>query len=127
MEAAVGDPHRVSIVCLRRHRMVIMVIMTRSKASDGAGAGRSVSEVKARFSEFVREAERGEPVVITRHGQAVAALVSAEGLKQLERLRSVGPEGGLASLAGGWAGSEELVRVVEASPRQGTRDAEPID
>jgi hypothetical protein len=44
-----------------------------------------------------------EPVrradLITRHGKAVAALVAAEDLDTLERLRPAGPEGGLASIA----------------------------
>jgi len=49
-----------------------------------------------------RKAEAGDPVVITRHGKPVVALVPAAELEQLERLRAAGPEGGLASLAGGW-------------------------
>lgn len=88
---------------------------------------RSVSEVKAKLSEYVREAERGEPVVITRHGQAIAALVSADELHILERLRAAGPEGGLASVAGGWEGSDDLVRILESSPRVGTRNGPPLD
>ncbi len=39
---------------------------------------RSVSEVKARLSDYIREAEHGEQVIITRHGRPVAALVGAE-------------------------------------------------
>lgn len=31
---------------------------------------------------------------------------------------------GLASIAGGWAGSEELVRILEDSPRTGTREVD---
>ena len=82
---------------------------------------RSVAEVKARLSEQIREVEHGEPIVITRHGKAVAALVRAEDLAQLERLRAAGPGAGLASLAGGWGGSEDLVRILETSPRIGHR------
>lgn len=88
---------------------------------------RSVSEVKAKLSQCIREAEYGEPVVITRHGRAVAALVGAEDFEQLERLRSAGPEGGLASLAGGWDDSEELVRALEKTPRGGTRPVPALD
>jgi prevent-host-death family protein len=87
----------------------------------------SVAEVKATLSEQIREAERGEPVVITRHGRPVAALVSAEDLEALERLRAAGPAGGLASIVGGWEDSEDLVRILEASPRVGQRDVANLD
>ena len=39
----------------------------------------------------MRKAEAGDPVVITRHGKAVVALVRADRLQQLERLSSAGP------------------------------------
>lgn len=87
----------------------------------------SIAEVKATLSERIREVENGEPVLITRHGKAVAALVRAEDLRMLERLRAAGPEGGLASIAGGWDDSEELVRLLEASPRIGTREEDDLD
>ncbi|MBI4520633.1 MAG: type II toxin-antitoxin system Phd/YefM family antitoxin, partial [Gemmatimonadetes bacterium] len=74
----------------------------------------SVAEAKARFSAVLRSAEGGRPVVITRHGKPVAALVRADELEQIERLRAAGPEGGLASLAGGWKDSEELVDLIHA-------------
>ena len=88
---------------------------------------RSVAEVKAKFSEYVRAAEHGDPVVITRHGQAVAALVGPEELRTLERLRSAGPEGGLASLAGGWEDSDDLLRMLETSSRVGSRSDPSLD
>jgi len=37
----------------------------------------SVAEVKAHFSDWVRAAEAGEAVVITRHGKPVVELVRA--------------------------------------------------
>lgn len=82
----------------------------------------SVAEIKATLSECIREVEIGEAVVITRHGKPVAALVRVEDLEHLRRLRSVGPEGGLASLAGGWEGSDELVHLLESSPRHSQRE-----
>lgn len=82
----------------------------------------SVAEAKANLSMCIREVESGDPVVITRHGKPVAALVRAEDLDHLERLRRAGPEGGLASLAGGWEGSEELVSRLESSSRTGGRE-----
>lgn len=88
---------------------------------------RSISEVKARLSAFVRRAEHGDPVVITRHGEPVAALVSAGELEALERLRAAGPEGGLASVAGGWEDAEDLVRILECSDRVGSRGGPSLD
>ena len=88
---------------------------------------RSVSEVKAKLSEYIRDAQRGHPVVITRHGQAIAALVGSEELETLERLRAAGPDGGLASVAGGWEDSDELVRFLETSPRVASRTAPALD
>lgn len=71
-----------------------------------------IAEVKAKLGQFVRDAEEGRPVVITRHGRPVAALVRVEDLPQLERLRALGPEAGIISLAGGWEGSDEFVEAV---------------
>ena len=82
----------------------------------------SLAEAKATLSECIREVESGKPVRITRHGKPVAALVRPQDLENLERLRKAGPEGGLASLAGGWEGSEELVRILDESARYGQRD-----
>jgi prevent-host-death family protein len=87
----------------------------------------SVAEVKATLSEQIRSAEQGEAVVITRHGKPVAALVPAEDLDALLRLRATGPEGGLASIVGGWEESEELVRILETSRRVGRRTSVSLD
>jgi prevent-host-death family protein len=82
----------------------------------------SIAEAKATLSECIRQVESGKAVIIKRHGKPVAALVRPQELDNLERLRKAGPEGGLASLAGGWEGSEELVRILEESARFGQRD-----
>jgi prevent-host-death family protein len=82
----------------------------------------SVAEAKAAFSECIRKVEAGFPVIITRHGKPVAALVPPNDLEHLERLRKAGPEKGLACIAGGWEDSEELVRILEKSSRQGQRN-----
>ncbi|MDP2957629.1 MAG: type II toxin-antitoxin system Phd/YefM family antitoxin [Longimicrobiales bacterium] len=87
----------------------------------------SIAEVKATLSEQIRSVEHGDPVVITRHGKAVAALVPAEDLEALQRLRARGPEGGLASIAGGWDDSEELVSILEQSERVGRRATPSLD
>jgi prevent-host-death family protein len=81
----------------------------------------SAAKAKAEFAECIRKAEAGDPVVITRHGRAVVALVRADRLQQLERLGSAGPAAGLAGLVGGWRGSEELVRLLAESRRTKTR------
>ena len=81
----------------------------------------SAARAKAAFSECIRKAEGGASVVITRHGKAVAALVPLDQLRQMERLRSAGPEAGLASLAGGWPGSAALVDTLARSRRSKPR------
>jgi len=86
------------------------------------GKSISVAEAKATFSECIRQVEAGSPVLITRHGKPVAALVRPGELDHLELLRKAGPEGGLASIAGGWEGSEDLARILNDSARQGQRE-----
>jgi prevent-host-death family protein len=81
----------------------------------------SVAEAKTALSECLRQVETGDPIIITRHGKPVAALVSAHDIEHLRRLRKAGPEKGLASIAGGWNGSEELVKAIKRSPRSGNR------
>jgi antitoxin (DNA-binding transcriptional repressor) of toxin-antitoxin stability system len=73
------------------------------------------------------DVEAGKPVIITRHGKPVAALVPPTDLEHLQRLRKAGPGGGLASLAGGWTDSDELVRLLDTSSRVGQRDVESLD
>ena len=58
-------------------------------------------------------------IIIKRHGKPVAELVHPQDLENIERLKKAGPEGGLASLAGGWEGSDELVQVLDESVRYG--------
>jgi prevent-host-death family protein len=81
----------------------------------------SIVEAKARFSELVREAEAGFTVVIRRHGRDVAAVVPAGDAEQLRLLRAAGPAAGLASVAGGWQGSEGLVERLGAFKRSPPR------
>jgi prevent-host-death family protein len=87
----------------------------------------SLAEAKATLSECIREVERGYSLLITRHGKPVAALVRSQDVENLERLRKAGPEGGLASLAGGWEGADELVRFLEESSRLGQRGDIELD
>jgi len=95
--------------------------MTYSEGESVATTTVSAARAKAEFAECIRRAEAGDPVVITRHGKAVVALVRADRLQQLERLGSAGPAAGLAGLVGGWRGSEELARLVVGSRRTKAR------
>ncbi|UCC48564.1 MAG: type II toxin-antitoxin system Phd/YefM family antitoxin [Gemmatimonadota bacterium] len=87
----------------------------------------SVAHAKAELSQCIRWAEDGEPVVITRHGKPVAALVRVEELEHLQRLRAAGPESGLLSLGGGWEGSEALAHLIGRSPALSGSDLPALD
>jgi prevent-host-death family protein len=87
----------------------------------------SVAEAKATLSECIRAVETGVSVFITRHGKPVAVLVRPAEHEHLQRLRKAGPEGGLASVAGGWKGSDELARLLEESTRYGQRNGPGLD
>jgi len=87
----------------------------------------SIVEAKTHLSDCIREVEQGESVLITRHGKAVAALVPAEILEHVERLKKAGPRGGLASLAGGWKGSEDLIRALARGKRTKPRRHPVLD
>lgn len=62
----------------------------------------SIADAKAHLAEYIATAETGEPVVLTRHGKPVAALVSIADLERLERQRGDDPQAGLAGLIGAW-------------------------
>ena len=84
---------------------------------------RTVVDAKAHFAQCVREAEHGEAVVLTRHGRSVAAIVPFDLIEDLRRLRAAGPAAGLASLAGGWKGSQE---VAEKALEYGRSEGRPL-
>ena len=80
----------------------------------------SLAEAKAHLSSCIRTVETDEPVIITRHGKPVAALLKVEDLQHLQRLhQAAAPKSGLASLAGGWTGSDELADILDCSERIG--------
>ena len=87
----------------------------------------TVADAKAHLSECIRSVEQGNSIIITRHGKPVAALVASIDLEKLDRLRAAGPSAGLASLAGGWEGSEELVEHLLAHRRGEPRQALTLD
>jgi prevent-host-death family protein len=88
-----------------------MVIMTRT----------SVADAKAHFTHYLRVTERGERVLILRHGHPVAALVPTAELAMLEQLAAAEQPGGLASLAGNWESGDELAARVEQVRRRRSR------
>lgn len=47
------------------------------------------TELKVRFAELLRNVERGETVVITRHGEAIAHVIPAGAGERAERKKSV--------------------------------------
>lgn len=68
----------------------------------------TVAQIEADVADYLRVAEGGDTVLITRDGRAVVALVPAQAVRI-----ALAPRG-LAGLAGGWEGSEELVdRIAE--------------
>ena len=87
----------------------------------------SIAKAKATLSDCIRNVETGSSVLITRHGKPVAALVRASDFHRFSRLQKAGPESGLASLAGGWEDSDELVRILNESPRFGQRETPPLE
>ena len=81
----------------------------------------SIADAKSHLSDCVRSAEDGEPIIITRHGKPVAALVRFEDLAELERMRKAGPRAGLAGVLGGWEDSDELVEQIRRTRRSASR------
>ena len=49
----------------------------------------ALSDAKARLSELLDEVERGETIVITRHGRPIARLVSERDSRQHETLKTM--------------------------------------
>jgi prevent-host-death family protein len=70
----------------------------------------AVAEAKARFSELLDRAGRGERFLVLRHGRPAAAIVPAAAVVQIDE--GPGPSG-LAALAGALADWDELDAVVE--------------
>jgi prevent-host-death family protein len=87
----------------------------------------TITEARDQLSAHIRNAEHGAPVVITRRGRAVAVIVAAEDFDQLERLGAAGPRAGLVGLAGGWKGSDDLVREIDTHHRSPPRHSPSFD
>lgn len=87
----------------------------------------SVAEAKAHFSDCVDLAEGGKPVLITRHGKPVAAIISVGELEHVQKIRTAGPKEGLAGIAGGWKNSDELADILQSSRRTRPRIVPQLD
>lgn len=88
----------------------------------------SIAAAKSSFADCVKRAEHGEPVVITRYGRPVAALVSVEAFEAQSALGGRGPRGtllDLVELEGMGELTEELDRIVER--RGPTRDVPELE
>src|SRR5207247_9278914 len=103
----------------------MMVIMSYMTFPTSGVLEVTVATAKARFAACEREAEQGTTVVITTHGRRVAAQVPAGDVEEHRRLRAAGPKAGLASLAGGWEGTDDLVKEIrrhKRTPPRGTHE-----
>jgi prevent-host-death family protein len=85
--------------------MTILIVMINS---------RSIANAKAHFTECIDSAEAGEPVMITRHGKPVAAIVRANDLFALSQLHDDDPKSGLAGILGAWNDDEGLANTLDA-------------
>lgn len=86
----------------------------------------SAVQAKAELADCLRKAENGEPVIITRHGRPVAALVPVDRVAAPRR----GPTArgtGLAALAGGWKGSHDFVEALRKVRRTPPRRPIALD
>jgi len=88
---------------------------------------RSVADAKSHFADCIASAEAGDPVVITRHGKPVAAIVRAEDLAKINSLGEDSPQAGLAGIMGTWD-DEGIVEVFDdiVAHRHSPRAVSPL-
>ena len=86
----------------------------------------TAAQAKAELAACIRAAERGEAVIITRHGKPAAVLVTAERMASMTGARGRGGRG-LVALAGGWNGSDEFVRTLAKLRRSRVRHSARLD
>jgi len=86
----------------------------------------SAAQAKSRLADCLRKAEHGESVIITRNGKPVAALVAVDRVT-LPKPKPGRTSAGLAGLAGGWKGSEDIVKSLEKPRRTRPRRSIPLD
>jgi prevent-host-death family protein len=83
----------------------------------------TAAEAKASFAVCLRSAETGTPLLVTRHGRPVAAIIGVDDWKHVQRLRAGKQPQGLAGLAGGrgWGPFVESVARVHEERRARSR------
>ena len=72
-----------------------------------------ITEFKKSFSHYVRQAEQGGTVVISRYGKKVVALIAFDEYKRLSNQ----PIFGLAGLVGTIEDGDELAQILEKHNR----------
>jgi len=81
----------------------------------------TVAEIEADVADYLRAAEEGDTVLVTRDGHAVVALIPAP-----EPGKAAAGKG-LAGLAGGWEGSDELAERIAEIRRTAPRATAGFD
>lgn len=86
-----------------------------------------ITEIEAQPGSWFRVAEAGESILVTRQGRTVAVVLPASRFEEQEKGTALQPESraGLAGLAGGWEGSEELVKLIGRNRRPRRRGFKP--
>src|SRR5207245_8732946 len=101
------------------------------RRGDGIMKIASVAEIKSQFSAFLKASEAG-PVVVTRNGRPVAAIVAVQDEDEIERLlmaysphlRAILDRSRQQFREGKWLSEEEFWKVVRkrAQERKGAQD-----
>lgn len=92
----------------------------------------SIAEVKAQFSNYIKESEEGA-VVVTRNGRAVAVLLGVQDDDEVERLilsrsrklREILERSKRQIQEGNWLGHEEFWKQVDAEHAEPSEPEEP--
>jgi antitoxin (DNA-binding transcriptional repressor) of toxin-antitoxin stability system len=87
----------------------------------------TLAQIEEDVAACLRSAEGGDTVLVTRNGKPVVAMISAGQTETSDRRQSAPGRRGLAALAGGWEGSDELVERIAESRRTPGRPLVELD
>jgi len=76
---------------------------------------RTIADAKAHLSSCVASAEAGEPVLLTRHGRPVAAMINTQDWERLQALKASHKRGLMALVDGSESGdawAEQIDRIM---------------
>ena len=76
----------------------------------------SISRVRANFFAFLKEAARGETIIVTRRGRPVAQLTAPEATDREGALAAAKTLRGLRQRVG-WATTEDILHMLDAGRR----------